>query len=241
MRWPFVRAKRQSSSQRRFFRPELMQLEDREVLSTTPGLSVALDSVNGSGGFQSTLPALVNSILAFENSVQTFLSSFTTQLNSLSQELHLLQSDNYLLLQAIQQLEHSPPPSQPGPPPTSPPSYLSAFAGTYTASQVPAITHGDIPSTTSQNVSFTLNADGSGVLTVSPFDGNALTLHFNAGSITYKNGTIGFTYPSGLTSYVQFSFTPGSNHQLTGNIYAHGDWGLNASYVVIAFDNITLS
>jgi hypothetical protein len=216
-----------------------MQLEDREVLSTMPGLSVVLDSANTSA-LQSTFPALVNSILAIENNIQAVLSSFTTQLNSLNQELHFLQMENYVLLQTIQQLEHLPSPS-PSPSPSPPPAYLSAFAGTYTATQVPSITHGDIPTSTTQNVSFTLNADGSGVLSVSPFDGNTLTLHFNPGSITYKNGAIGFTYPSGLTSYVQFSFTPGSNHQLTGSIYAHGDWGLGGSYVVIAFDNITLS
>lgn len=241
MRWPFGHTKRQSSSPRRYFRPELMRLEDREVLSTMPGLTGALDSV-GIPAFQSTLPALVNSILAIENNVQAILSSFTTQLNGLNQELHLLQSENYLLLHTIQQLEHSPPPSPPpSTPPTHPPGYLSSFAGTYNATQIPSIVHGDIPASTPQTVSFTLNADGSGVLAVSPFDGTALSLRFNPGSITYNNGTIGFTYPSGLTSYIQFSFTPGSDHQLSGNIYAHGDWGQGGSYVVIAFDNITLT
>ncbi|MGH7172995.1 MAG: hypothetical protein ACRELG_22155 [Gemmataceae bacterium] len=233
MRWLVARTKKQSASQRRYFRPELMRLEDREVLSTTPGVTVEL---------QSLLPAVTNSIVAFENNFHAILTNFTTQLNSLNQELNLLQNENNLLWQTVQQLEHSllsvAPPSAP---PASPPQSLSSFAGTYSATQIPTTLQGDIPANTPQYVSFTVNSDGSGVLAVSPFDGTTLTLHFNAGSISYNNGTIGFTYPSGLVSYIQFSFTPGDGHQLSGSIVAHGDWGQGGSYVAFSFPDITLT
>jgi hypothetical protein len=230
MLWPIARSAKRSSSQPRFFKPQLMRLEEREVLDASP---------IGWTTLQSYLPALTSTILSFENSIQSALAGFTTQLNSLNQELSHLQSENNYLLQTIQQLEHQLLTFQPPSTPPAPPS-LASFAGVYRGVQVPTSLQGDIPSSTSQRVYLTVNGDGSGQILVAPFDGTNLTLSFNAGSITYTNGTIGFTYPSGLTSYIQFSFTPGSG-QLTGNLVAHGNWGQGGSFVAFSFPNITLT
>lgn len=240
MRWPVVRTKKQTTSQPRSFRPELMRLEDREVLSTVPGLPGAPDTF-GIPNLQSVLPAVTNAILVLENDIQTILTTFTTQLNSLTQEVQLLQQGNNYLWQTLQHVENYLLPSPPSSPPPNSPQSLSSLAGTYSGTQTPTGLQGDIPANTAQNVTFTLNADGSGVLSVSPFDGTTLNLHFTPGSISYNNGAIGFTYPSGLTSYIQFSFTPSGDHQLSGSIVAHGDWGQGGSFVAFSFPNITLS
>lgn len=231
----FARHHKGSSSQTRYFRPELMQLEDRAVPSAS-GFSMETETV-GLTTLQSFLPAFTTTILSFENSLQTAMAGLTTQLSSLNQELNHLQLENYYLIQTIQQLEHM---LQNYSPPTSPPQSLSSFVCAYRGVATPTDLQGDITANTSNRVYLVVNADGSGSITVSPFDGTNLQLHFNAGSITYSNGAIGFTYPSGLTSYVQFSFTPSSNGQLTGSLTGHGDWGHNGSFVAFSFPNLTM-
>ena len=238
MRWLFARSPKRTSSQTRFFRPQLMRLEEREVLDATPFASNLT-------ALQSYLPALTNSILAFENSLQTELAGFTTLLTNLNQQLTQLQNDNSSLLQTILQLEHaflnySPPSTPPSStPPSSPPLTLSSFAGVYRAAQVPDSVQGDIPAGTSQRVYLTLHADGSGQIFIAPFDGTNLTLNFNAGSFTYANGTIGYTYPSGLNSYIQLSATPAPGNQLTGSLVGHGNWGQGGSFVAFSFSNLS--
>jgi hypothetical protein len=244
MVWPFASSKRQASRQPRYFKPGLMRLEDREVLSAADGMSLPQPTIVPNP-VESILPAITNEICALQNSFQAVLNSFTAEIATLNQEIALLQNGNNYLWQALQQLEHtSPTPTPPGNPPTSPPATtLSAFAGTYSATQVPTGLQGDIPTGYPQHVSFTLNADGSGLVSLSPFDGKPLSLHFNSGSISYDagGGTIGFTYPSGLVSYVQFAFRPTGDHQLTGSLAAHGDWGQGGSFVAFSFPNITLT
>jgi hypothetical protein len=68
-----------------------MRLEEREVLDATP-FSLNLTAL------QSYLPALTNSILAFENTLQTELAGFATQLTNLNQEWNHLQNENSYLL-----------------------------------------------------------------------------------------------------------------------------------------------
>jgi hypothetical protein len=238
MRWLHARSRKRSSSPTRFVRPQLMRLEEREVLDATPSLLYL-------PALQSFLPALTNSILAFENSLQTELAVFATQLTNLNQELNHLQNGYYYLLQTIQQIDHallnSAPPSAPpsNTPPSTPPLALSSFAGVYRAAQVPYSVQGDIPAGTQQRVYLTLHADGSGQIFIAPFDGTNLTLNFNAGSFTYANGTIGYTYPSGLTSYIQLSVTPAPGNQLTGSLVGHGNWGQGGSFVAFSFSNLS--
>ncbi len=194
---------------------------------------------------QSFMPAITNAITAFENSLQSELAIFTAQLANINQELSHLQNENASLLQTIQQLEQSlfnyPPSNTPPsyPPPSYPPLTLSSFAGVYRAAQAPNSVQGDIPAGTSQRVYLTLHADGSGQIFIAPFDGTNLTLSFNAGSFTYDNGTIGYTYPSGLTSYIQLSATPGPGTQLTGSLVGHGNWGQGGSFVAFSFSNLS--
>ena len=234
MRWPLALSPKRSSSQTRFFRPQLMRLEEREVLDATPSLFYL-------PALQSFLPALTNSIVAFENSLQTELAVFATQLTNLNQELNNLQNGYSYLLQTLQHIEHAlvnlTPPNTP--PSNTPPSTLSSFAGVYRAAQVPDSVQGDIPAGTQQRVYLTLHADGSGQIFIAPFDGTNLTLSFNAGSFTYAHGTIGYTYPSGLTSYIQLSVTPAPGNQLTGSLVAHGNWGQGGSFVAISFSNLS--
>jgi hypothetical protein len=221
-----------------------MRLEEREVLDATP---LPLNPT----ALQSYLPALTNTIIAFENTLQTELANFATQLTHLTQELNHLQNENTYLLQTIQQIEHAlfnfsppstPPSNTPPPsstPPPSPPLTLSSFAGVYRAAQVPDSVQGDIPAGTSQRVYLTLHADGSGQIFIAPFDGTNLTLSFNAGSFTYANDTIGYTYPSGLSSYIKLSVTPAPGNQLTGSLVGHGNWGQGGSFVAISFSNLS--
>ena len=215
-----------------------MRLEEREVMDATP---ISLNPA----ALQSFMPAITNTILAFENSLQTELAIFTAQFANVNQELSHLQNENASLLQTIQQIEHSlfsyPPSSTPpsSTPPSSPPLTLSSFAGVYRAAQVPDSVQGDIPAGTSQRVYLTLHADCSGQIFIAPFDGKNLTLDFNAGSFTYTNGTIGYTYPSGLNSYIQLSVTPAPGNQLTGSLVGHGNWGQGGSFVAFSFSNLS--
>jgi hypothetical protein len=209
-----------------------MRLEEREVPDATP-FSLNLTAL------QSYLPALTSSFLAFENSFQKELAGFATQLGSLNQELNLLQKENSYLLQTIQQLEHTLFNYPPSPPPSSPPSTLASFAGVYRAAQVPDSVQGDIPAGTSQRVYLTIHSDGSGQIFIAPFDGTNLTLSFNAGSFTYANGKIGYTYSPGLSSYIQLSVSPAAGNQLTGSLAGHGNWGHGGSSVAFSFSNLT--
>jgi hypothetical protein len=134
---------------------------------------------------------------------------------------------------------YSPPSTPPSStPPSSPPLTLASFAGVYRAAQVPDSVQGDLPAGTSQRVYLTLHADGSGQIFIAPFDGTNLTLNFNAGSFTYANGMIGYTYPSGLSSSIKLSVTPAPGNQLTGSLVGHGNWGQAGSFVAISFSNL---
>ncbi len=232
MAWLFARSPKRSSPQTRFVRPQLMRLEEREVLDAAPG------SLNFTA-LQSFLPALTSAIQNFENSLQSELSGLTSQLNNLNQELNHLQTENTYLMQLIGQLEHTLLNYSPGTPPSSSPSTLASFAGVYRAAAIPDNVQGDIPAGTQQRVYFTLHSDGSGQIFIAPFDGTNLTLSFNAGSFTDNNGTIGYTYPSGLTSYIQLSVTPGPGTDLTGSLVGHGNWGQGGSFVAFSFSNLT--
>jgi hypothetical protein len=228
MLWSSARSRRQTAPRTRYFKPELMRLEEREVLNATMDVPT----------FQAFLPALTSTIVSFENSLQSVLANLTSQLTNLNQELSHLQVENNYLMQTIQQLEHQlqyPNPTPPSTPPSAP--SLASFAGVYRAAQVPDSVQGDIPAGTQQRIYFTLHSDGSGQLFIAPFDGTNLTLSFNAGSITYTNGTIGFTYP-GLPSHLEFAFTPASGNQLTGSLQGSGNWGQGGSSVGFSFSNL---
>ena len=207
-----------------------MRLEEREVLDATPGFNFT--------GLQSYVPVILNAIQGFENSLQTQLAGLTSQLNNLNQELNLLQSENTYLTQLVQQIEHTLLNYSPGTPPSSPTLSLASFAGVYRGAAIPDSVQGDIPANTQQRVYLTLHSDGSGSIFIAPFDGTNLTLNFNAGSFTYNNGTIGYTYPSGLTSFIQLSVTPGPGTDLTGSLVGHGNWGQGGSFVAFDFSNL---
>jgi hypothetical protein len=102
--------------------------------------------------------------------------------------------------------QQKPPPSPP--PPPSPHAHSSI--GTWTATLVPSFVDGDVKANTPQKLSFTLNADGSGSLSITPFAGTPTTVNFPAGTAQFNaDGSVSVSYTS-PSSAVQIGVDPAS-------------------------------
>lgn len=90
-----------------------------------------------------------------------------------------------------------PPPSSSPSPSPSPSSGISAIAGTYSGTLTPSSAT-DQNGSTARQVTLTINADGSGSLSISPFEGNTFSTGFRATVTQESNGllSLGATYTS---------------------------------------------
>jgi hypothetical protein len=105
--------------------------------------------------------------------------------------------------------------------------------GTFSATLVPTNTDGNVAPNAPQKVSLTLNADGSGSLTISPFAGTPSKVNFPVGTAQLENdGSVSVTY--GTSSGVQIGVDAGlsnNGNALEGDFFAYsGDSNFDTAY-----------
>jgi hypothetical protein len=121
---------------------------------------------------------------------------------------------------------------QPLPIPTpSPTPNAPSVVGTWSASLVPGQVVGNVDANAPQKVTLTLNADGSGSLSISPFAGTPLRVNFPAGAAQMDDSgaTIeGYVSPTGYV--IGASVGVNGNVLLQGNFYAVNNNTDDAAY-----------
>lgn len=168
-------------------------------------------------------------------------ASVTNDLNSFSE-------DWSKLFPSVTQPSIPAPAPNPAPTPTPTPTPVPVPAptpssvGTYSATLVPTGWDGDVGPNTPQNVSLTLNANGSGSLSVSPFAGTPLTVNFPAETAALDaDGSVeilDYDSPTGYQINVGASLS-GSGNALEGDFDVLGSRANN--YDTSYFDNATLN
>lgn len=127
------------------------------------------------------------------------------------------------------------PQSSPAPPPSpspSPPPAPSVF-GTFSATLVPSSTDGNVPPNASQQLTLTINADGSGSMTVSPFAGTPFTVNFPAGTAQLADdGSVSFNYGNSAGAQIGADAALSSDgNMLQGNFFVYsGDSNFDTAY-----------
>ncbi len=121
----------------------------------------------------------------------------------------------------------------PKPAPAQPPAPTPSSVGTFSATLTPSSTDGNVPSNASQKVTLTLNAYGSGSLSISPFAGTPLTVNFPATTAQLaKDGSVSINYSA--ASGVQIGVDAGlltNGNALQGNFFVYsGDSNFDAAY-----------
>lgn len=122
--------------------------------------------------------------------------------------------------------------------PTSSPSIVGSYSGTLVPTDTFPTTFGGFANTP-QKVTLTVHADGSGSMSISPFDGTPVTVAFPAGTAQFSSeqsvsiGDPDYNLPNGALISVSASLLPSNSNALNGNFLGENALGDEADFLTV--------